>query len=154
MSAIKRRLAAVFVVVAGTTLMAAMGTPPVARASTHGSGRSVWDSVFTLAQATRGETAYVKTCARCHKASLGGADESPPLIGGEFLGNWNGQSLGALHDRIRTSMPTDDPGTYGRQLITDVMAYVLKVNQFPAGAIELPSAIDSLKEIRMEAAKP
>ena len=51
-------------------------------------------------------------------------------------------------------MPTDDPGTYGRQLITDVIAYVLKVNRFPAGTIELPSAIDSLKEIRIEAAKP
>ena len=150
----KRQFAVVLLVVTGPVLMAAIGSSPVLRPPTHGSGRSVWDSVYTLEQATRGETAYAKTCARCHKASLAGADESPPLAGGEFLGNWNGQSLGALHDRIRTSMPTDDPGTYGRQLITDVMAYVLKVNRFPAGTVELPTELDSLKEIRMEAAKP
>jgi cytochrome c553 len=153
MSAMKRRFAVVLFVVAGPTLAAAVGASPAGR-PTDGSGRSVWDSVYTSEQAARGETAYVKTCARCHKASLAGADESPPLVGGEFLGNWNGQSLGALHDRIRTSMPTDDPGTYGRQLITDVMAYVLKGIRFPAGAVELPTSIDSLKEIRMEAAKP
>jgi cytochrome c553 len=150
MNAMQRRFAVVLLVV-GPALAAAVRAAPPARVS---AGRSVWDSVYTLDQATRGETAYVKTCARCHQASLAGADESPALTGSAFLGNWNGESLGALHDRIRTSMPTDDPGTYGRQLITDVIAYVLKVNRFPAGTIELPSAIDSLKEIRIDAAKP
>ena len=51
-------------------------------------------------------------------------------------------------------MPTDDPGTYGRQLVTDVIAYVFKVNGFPAGSSELPSAADSLKDITIQSAKP
>jgi cytochrome c5 len=116
--------------------------------------RSVWDSVYTLNQAARGETAYAKSCARCHKASLGGADESPPLAGGAFLSNWNDQSLGVLHDRIRSSMPPDDPGTYSRELVTDVIAYMLKVNGFPAGTTELSKETEALREIVVRAAKP
>ena len=116
--------------------------------------RSVWDSVYTAEQATRGQAAYNRTCARCHQPALGGADQSPALIGSAFLGNWNGLTLGAMHERIRTSMPTDDPGTYGRQHIADVMAYVLKVNGFPAGAVELPKESEALLEIRFQASKP
>jgi S-disulfanyl-L-cysteine oxidoreductase SoxD len=116
--------------------------------------RTVWDSVFTANQAARGETAYLETCARCHKASLAGADESPALVGGAFLSNWSGQSVRDLHDRIRTSMPTDDPGIYSRQVVTDVMAYMFKVNGFPAGAVELSTVGDSLKDITIQSTKP
>ena len=116
--------------------------------------RSVWDSVYTGEQATRGQVSYNQTCARCHLTSLAGADESPALVGGTFLGNWNGQNLGVLYERIRTSMPHDDPGTYGRQLVADVVAYMLKMNGFPAGAVELPQEPDVLKGIKLDATKP
>jgi hypothetical protein len=111
--------------------------------------RTVWDSVYTLNQATRGETLYAKTCARCHGASLSGGDESPPLAGGAFLGNWNGLPLSDLHTRIRTTMPSDSVGVYetNRQLVTDVIAHLLKANGFPAGQVELPTSLDSLKDI-------
>ena len=42
-----------------------------------------------------------RSCARCHGASLGGGDESPPLAGGAFLGNWNGLPLSDLQTRIQ-----------------------------------------------------
>jgi mono/diheme cytochrome c family protein len=116
--------------------------------------RSVWDSVFTLSQAARGEASYGKSCARCHQASLGGADETPALTGSGFLGNWNGLTLGDLHDRIRKTMPTDSVGIYDRQLVTDVIAFVLKANGFPAGSTELASDTDVLKDIRVQATKP
>ena len=129
-------------------------TTRVPRQLTGAAERTVWDSVFTAEQATRGQAAYNRTCARCHQPTLGGADQSPALMGSAFLGNWNGLTLGAMHERIRTSMPTDDPGTYGRQHIADVMAYVLKVNGFPAGAVELPKESEALLEIRFQASKP
>lgn len=116
--------------------------------------RTTWDSVYTADQATRGESTYARTCSRCHKAALGGADEAPALTGGAFLGSWNGQTLRDLHDRIRTTMPTDTPGTYSRQDITDVIAYVLKFNQFPAGKTELPVGDEELKTITFVSAKP
>ena len=116
--------------------------------------RTTWDSVYTAEQAGRGETTYSKTCARCHQASLGGADEAPALTGSAFMGSWNGQPLQSLHDRIRTTMPTDTPGTYSRQEIADVMAYMLKFNQFPAGKTELPSGDEELKQILFVSLKP
>lgn len=114
----------------------------------------MWDSVFTLDQATRGQGSYNQTCARCHQPSLGGADDAPALTGSAFLGNWNGQTLADLQERIRTTMPNDDPGSYGRALITDVIAYVLSVNGFPAGAVELPAGSEALRAIRLVTGKP
>lgn len=116
--------------------------------------RTTWDSVYTDEQATRGQAAYNRTCARCHLESLAGADESPALTGAAFLGNWNGLTLGEMHARVKKSMPSDDPGTYGPQLITDVMAYVLRVNGFPAGKAELTHEGGALDGVQFSAAKP
>jgi len=116
--------------------------------------RTVWDSVYTQAQASRGETAYAKSCARCHGASLGGGDESPALTGGNFLGNWNGLPLSDLQKRIKTTMPSDTVGIYDIQLVTDVIAFMLKANGFPAGSVELPKDAEPLKDITIKAGKP
>lgn len=116
--------------------------------------RTTWDSVYTDEQATRGQAAYNRTCARCHLESLAGADESPALTGAAFLSNWNGLTLGEMHARVKKSMPSDDPGTYGPQLITDVMAYVLRVNGFPAGKTELTHEGGALDGVQFSAAKP
>lgn len=116
--------------------------------------RTTWDSVYTVEQAARGETTYAKTCSRCHQASLGGADEAPALTGGAFMGSWNGQTLHDLHDRVRTTMPTDTPGTYRRQDISDVIAYMLSYNRFPAGKTELPVGEEELKQIQFVSTKP
>jgi mono/diheme cytochrome c family protein len=115
---------------------------------------TVWDSVYSLAQASRGESAYVKACARCHGPSLGGVDQSPPLAGSGFLGNWNGLPLSDLQDRIRTTMPPDSIGLYDRPFVTDVIAYVLKANGFPAGAGDLSPETERLKTITVQSAKP
>lgn len=116
--------------------------------------RTTWDSVYTAEQAGRGESTYARTCSRCHRAELGGADESPALTGGAFMGAWNGVTLHELHDRIRTTMPTDTPGTYSRQDVSDVMAYMLKYNRFPAGKTELPTGDEELEAITFVSAKP
>ena len=116
--------------------------------------RTTWDSVFTVEQAARGEIAYEATCAKCHQQSLSGADAAPALAGGTFLGNWNGLSIAELHDRVRQTMPPADPGKYGRQHVTDVIAYMLSVNGFPAGRAELPVEAASLQGIRILATRP
>jgi quinoprotein glucose dehydrogenase len=115
---------------------------------------TTWDSVYSASQAGRGETAYVKGCARCHQASLAGADQSPPLLGAGFLGNWNGLPLSDLADRIRTTMPSDSIGLYDRQFVIDVIAYILNANGFPAGAADLTPDAERLKTITVQAAKP
>ena len=42
--------------------------------------------------------------------------------------------------RVRLTMPPSAPGTYGRQLLSDLLAYMLSVNGYPAGRVELPVA--------------
>lgn len=120
----------------------------------HARTRTTWDSVYSADQAARGETTYAKTCSRCHAPSMSGKDEAPGLTGAAFMGGWNGLTLFELHDRVRTTMPTDTPGTYSRQEIADVIAYMLKFNQFPAGKTELPTTDEELKGITFISAKP
>ncbi len=116
--------------------------------------RSVWNGVYTEEQAERGEPLYRANCASCHGDTLKGAGETPPLSGGSFMANWNGLTLGDLFERIRRTMPQDKPGRLSRQYKADVLAYVLKVNKFPAGKTELEHQTEFLREIRFEAAKP
>ena len=51
-------------------LLVAQGAP---------SGGTVWDGVFTEAQASRGEAAYGRSCAVCHKEDLLGGGTAPAL---------------------------------------------------------------------------
>lgn len=139
---------------------AAVGVPTfVAMRATHASTRrsqerTTWDSVYTIEQAERGAVAYAKECARCHAAGLEGADAAPALAGSAFQGAWNGQLLDMLHERIHKAMPTDTPGVYSKQLVTDVVAHMLKMNGFPAGARDLTHADGALHGIRFVSTKP
>jgi quinoprotein glucose dehydrogenase len=116
--------------------------------------RSVWDGVYTEAQARRGEAAYRLNCARCHGVALEGIETAGPLTGARFTANWNGVTVGDLMERVKVSMPNDRPGTLSRPLIADVLAYVLSVNRFPAGKSELARQTELLKQIKFEATRP
>jgi mono/diheme cytochrome c family protein len=133
--------------------------PAVVRmgASTH-AARSVWDSVYTAAQATRGDSLYHATCAKCHGDTLSGGttstgEDAPPLVGSAFLTNYYGVSVAELYDKIRNGMPPDNPKTIEPAVVVDVMAFLLSKNQFPAGAAELPNDVGKLKEIVIEKSK-
>jgi mono/diheme cytochrome c family protein len=110
----------------------------------------VWDGVYTKAQATRGQNIYAEECMRCHGEDLGGGEGGPPLAGKEFLEKWNGKTAGKLFGSIRKSMPSDDPGHLSNRQCSDLVAYILGVNEFPAGSKELDSELASLDEIRIE----
>jgi hypothetical protein len=115
--------------------------------------RTTWDSIYSLAQAGRGESSYARTCARCHGAALGGGDEATPLVGSSFLGNWNGQAVSDLQKRVIETMPSDTVGIYDRTLVTDVIAFMLKANGFPAGPADLNVEPDSLRTITITTEK-
>lgn len=110
--------------------------------------KTVKDGVYSDAQAARGAELYAQHCALCHGPTLAGAD-GPPLAGVEFLGNWNGLTVADVFDRIRTSMPLDDPGKLSRAQTADIVAHLLKVGKFPAGTADLPSELAALRAIRI-----
>ena len=116
--------------------------------------RSVWDGVYTQEQAERGHALYNQHCASCHGDTLAGGDVPPPLAGADFLSNWNGLTVGDLFERIRRSMPQDNPGRLSRQQNADILAYIFSFNKFPAGKTELAHDTELLKQIRIEATKP
>jgi mono/diheme cytochrome c family protein len=115
---------------------------------------TVWDGVYTAAQADRGAEVYRKDCASCHGDALTGIDEAPALTGTTFLSNWNGQSVGDLVDLTRKSMPKDNENTLTRQQYVDVTAHVLRANKFPAGQSDLPTSGLRLGQIRIDAFRP
>jgi S-disulfanyl-L-cysteine oxidoreductase SoxD len=118
------------------------------------SSRSVWDGVFSEDQAKAGQADYLRSCASCHGDTLTGGDEAPSLAGGAFLSNWNGLTVGELFERIRTTMPINDPPSVGREVKTRILAYLLKMNRFPSGGTELSARTEAMRLIRIEADEP
>jgi len=115
--------------------------------------RSVWDGVYTKAQATRGDKLYREACARCHGENLAGGDEAPELAGADFREIWKGKAAVGLTDAIRKRMPSDGPGILSRQESADLAAYILSENDYPAGQKELPIDDASLQDIRIDPKK-
>src|ERR1700674_4553874 len=114
----------------------------------------IWSGVYTDAQAKRGEATANRACSSCHGTDFMGGEAGPALVGLEFLGDWNAQSLGDLFDRILSTMPGDAPGTLSLQDTADVIARVLQLNKFPTGEKELPPDMNALSQIKIEAQPP
>jgi S-disulfanyl-L-cysteine oxidoreductase SoxD len=117
--------------------------------------RSVWDGVYTKAQAARGATLYSANCAKCHGPDLSGTgDQAPALVGDAFLSDWSGQTAGDLFGRIHNSMPADNPGGVAEVPDADIMAFIFSSNNFPAGSKELAHDADLLAQIGIQSTKP
>jgi mono/diheme cytochrome c family protein len=150
----------------GLAVAASSGTAqtPVTRPP----ARSIWDGVYTDAQAGRGEPLYAKHCSRCHGADLAGLsweavgrampdnvrpylhfDRTPELTGPTFYANYDRLPLSDLVERIRISMPQDKPGMLTRKDVVDVVAYLLSFGGFPLGPTELTDRLEGLQEIQI-----
>lgn len=115
--------------------------PQQAQEATTNPGRTtVWDGVYTAAQAARGETRYEASCRSCH--------ERGPRRDEEFMRDWSGTDVGALFSRIKATMPRGAPSTLSDAEYLDIVAYLLRANAFPAGRNELNA--DVIKSIRIE----
>ena len=85
---------------------------------------------------------------------MNGGDEVAALRGESFLANWSGLPLSELFERIRISMPADNPGKLSRQQNADILASILKFDTYPAGSSELPTQTEALQRIRFERSNP
>jgi mono/diheme cytochrome c family protein len=125
----------------------------LARASAEPT-RTTWDSVYTAAQAAHGDTLYKAGCIKCHGATLAGGDQGSPLTGSSFLGDWSGLTLDQLFDKVRSTMPPDNPKSIPPKDVADIVAYLLAQNQMPAGTARLSESVDQLKQIKFLSARP
>jgi mono/diheme cytochrome c family protein len=127
------------------------GAPQLAAASAPASTKTIWDAVFTQAQAERGRDTYQKYCSSCHKADLLGESAAPPLAGPEFNQRWTGQTLDDLLTTIRRSMPQEAPDSLGTAAYADIVSFLLSVNGSPAGPTEMPLESGALRQIQFSA---
>ena len=103
---------------------------------------SVKAGVYTAAQADRGQSVFRSKCASCHAPNRFTDDL--------FYTSFAGKPLWEMFDVISDSMPEDNPGSLKKEEYADVIAYLLKLNNFPTGASELPIDKDALSAILME----
>lgn len=116
--------------------------------------RTVWDAVYTAAQAERGSAAYAQTCASCHAEDLRGRSTAPSLIEESFLFLWSDMSVGDLFERTRMLMPSDRPGSLPAGTYADIIAFIAQKNGFPPGSTELGTDVGALKQILITEKRP
>lgn len=114
---------------------------------------SVWDGIYTQAQAARGQVLYAKECVSCHRDDLQGHGTTPSLAGADFIEKWDGQTVGDLFEKIQASMPANHPGTLSREQNATVLAFILRCNEFPPGEVELRTDSEWLGKVFFRAAK-
>lgn len=109
--------------------------------------RTVWDGVYTDAQAERGGAAYQQACVGCHRDDLRGDNTAPSLVGESFTFLWGDMEVAELSARIQKVMPPERPGSLPAQTYIDIVTFILQKNGFPAGGAELgqdPGALQIL----------
>lgn len=114
---------------------------------------SVWDGVYSAAQAKRGQELYAKACASCHRENLEGHGTTPSLAGAEFRDRWDGETLDDLFEKMQATMPADHPGSLSREDNAAILAFILRANEMPAGDKDLSTEGESLAKIRFTSAK-
>jgi SAM-dependent methyltransferase/mono/diheme cytochrome c family protein len=116
--------------------------------------RTVWDGVYTESQSARGAELFDRACAECHGPAGAGGGMAPALVGAGFLANYDGQTVGDLFDRNRTTMPPGREGQLTPQQTAEITAFMLQINKFPSGPTDLPTGSPMLKMIGFVAQKP
>lgn len=103
---------------------------------------------YTDAQAQRVQGLYRDACAECHGERLngGGMGGGAPLRGAVFENKWSGRPVSALYDYLRVRMPQDRPGSLTDRQYADLVALILRANDYPPGSREVPPNSAALRE--------
>lgn len=89
--------------------------------------KTVKDGVFTAAQVETGKLVYDSSCKTCHDMRFYR----------DILKSYNNQPVLWLWEAMLGTMPADNPGSLMLDEYTDVIAYILSENGFPAGDAKL-----------------
>lgn len=112
---------------------------------------STLDGIYSAAQAERGLAVYTDHCEMCHAKTFIGTPGAPPLKGPAFLFNWDGMTMAALFDYVKTMMPPGEVGSLSDQDYIDALATILQANAFPAAdGADLPTDHDVLAKLSFQ----
>jgi len=119
--------ATAFLVSIGSAILGAQAAPP--------QGRTVWDGIYTDAQAERGLLAFNQSCTNCH--TLEAAGNRRPVTGEKFWEAWTQKTAADLLTWVSANMPNGNGGSLSVPTYRDLVAAILKSNGFPSGTTEL-----------------
>ena len=146
------RRPSIYLLLAVMSAVTAAEAAQTGAASTEGHDKQVskiWTGVYSEAQVDRGKVPFVGICRRCHGDDLGGTRRGPALRGEKFMANWEAQDLKRLFDKIRDTMPPDNPSSLDDDEYLDVMSVILQANAYPPGTKDLEAeAIDDIQIMR------
>ena len=108
---------------------------------------SIWDGIYTKAQAERGRRNYTRHCKECHGEDLHGGETAAALVGKELISFWSETSVGVLFEEIRDTMPEENPGALSDREYADILAFLFQANKFPDGEEALEADVDYLHRI-------
>ena len=119
---------------------------------------TVWDGVYSEAQARRGEQVFKTQCSYCHKDDLSGGfiddgiGRAPALAGkrafdSSLAERWGGLTLVDMVATVAATMPQQRPATLSVENYVDVVSYLLSKNDARAGPSDLPANVEALSRI-------
>lgn len=146
------RLGRMFIATTALVAIGAVGSAGARAALAAAQAANTSAGVYSDAQSARGQSVSEKSCESCHGMKLSGSDIGPTLVGDFFTSNWTDRSVGELYEKIHTTMPADAPGTLSPAQTADVIAYIFKLNNFPAGSNDLAGDASALNAVKI--AKP
>jgi len=114
----------------GGAVSAVMAQAPAA-------SKTVWDGVYTAAQAARGANSFSGNCSRCHAAEPNAGEEGKNLAGKAFWDSFKESTVDHLLDFVSKNMPNGQGGSLSANTYADLVAYILSRNDLPPGASEL-----------------
>jgi len=103
------------------------------------SQKTTRDKIYTKDQAARGAEVYGTHCDKCHDSAKlpEGKKPPPPIVGAKFKDTWQDKTIGELYTVILTTMPSDGSAVLTPDQTLDVLAHLLKLNEYPEGTAPL-----------------
>jgi mono/diheme cytochrome c family protein len=117
-----------------TVIFLASAARAILTAQANPSARTVWDGVYSDAQAARATSLFGQSCASCHTLASEGEG---PLAGEKFWEGYSQKTVGDLLSYVRTNMPNGNGNSLPASSYNDLVALILKSNGFPSGTTEL-----------------
>jgi mono/diheme cytochrome c family protein len=133
-----------------TVLMAAAAGSLLNAQAADTKPRTVWDGVYTDAQAARATAAFSQSCSNCHTLAQDGGNR--PLTGDAFWKGFTQKTVADLLTFVKTNMPNGvNAGSLPAPTYNDLVALILKSNGFPSGTAEVsPDSVAGVQIVPRE----
>ena len=105
--------------------------------------------IFSQIQIQNGQQLFNLHCVTCHGNDLRGTEGGAALMGDHFLEKWKDSTVAQLYTLTQTTMPKANPGFLDDPSYSSLIAYILSVNNFPPGEVQLPDDPQELAKFRI-----